>query len=199
MALHVQKINRTIVDYWQPISCQTIQRLTISCLTTFSPWALPPFAHCGQSANEWMRHQTSLPHVNRDNLVWYKNRLVRRRGHVLLWDSHRPCVFNPPLSHLLFDELPDDPGHLISVHLHHWLGDFDAFVGICCSSIQYTVLVIYRTGPWRTNMTNLLINDFIAIYLLSACLVKSTSILDFAGLTILRMGRQDVTLGCGFL
>lgn len=41
------------------------------------------------------------------------------------------CSCPPP--HLLLDELPDDPGHLISVHLHHGLGHLDAFVGICQS------------------------------------------------------------------
>lgn len=33
--------------------------------------------------------------------------------------------------HLFFDELPDDPGHLISVHLHHRLCHLDTFIGIC--------------------------------------------------------------------
>ena len=36
--------------------------------------------------------------------------------------------------YLLLDELPDDPGHLVSVHLHHWLGHLDAFVGICINT-----------------------------------------------------------------
>lgn len=38
--------------------------------------------------------------------------------------------------HLLFDELPDDPGHLISVHLHHRLGDLDAFFVAICEKVQ---------------------------------------------------------------
>lgn len=67
--------------------------------------------------------------------LWYKNRWFRQRPHILHRDSCRHCCFSSP-SHLLFDELPDDPGHLVSVHLHHRLSHFDAFVGICHSHVE---------------------------------------------------------------
>lgn len=32
---------------------------------------------------------------------------------------------------LFLDELPDDSGHLITVHLHHGLGHLDSGIGGC--------------------------------------------------------------------
>lgn len=58
-----------------------------------------------------------------------ENRLGQSRPSLGLTGHCRP----PPLlqvQHLLFDELPDDPGHLISIHLHHRLGHLDALVPI---------------------------------------------------------------------
>lgn len=105
-----------------------IHVLSLNHCTICSVW--------GQSASERMKHHRgpsptsyidNLPHnppLTSTCCLWYKNR----------WDSHQClCIYasTPPIYHLLFDELPDDPGHLVSVHLHHRLGHFDAFVCIC--------------------------------------------------------------------
>lgn len=118
------------------------EAILISCFSTFSPWANTPSAlFGGQPASERLKHHT------RPSPASYTDNPLLPSIHVLGCDikigdsdsvgrdSHRRCCFSPP-SHLLFDELPDDPGHLVSVHLHHRLGHFDAFVGICHSHVQ---------------------------------------------------------------
>lgn len=79
----------------------------ISCFSMFSLWANAPSALSGgnQPVSEWnirspthtsyihnLPHNPTPPHPRVS--LWYKNRRVRQRGHVLLWDSHQClCVY----------------------------------------------------------------------------------------------------------
>lgn len=57
---------------------------------------------------------------------------LRRQELGLITEPSRLRARPPTLggNYLLLDELPDNTGHLIAVHLHHWLRHLDPLVGI---------------------------------------------------------------------
>lgn len=150
------KHNMHHVFTWsQGNSVVNIHGFLISCCSTFSPWARAPSALFEgiQPVSKWNITDVPPPHLRQIIFhipprpqpthprvsLKYKNRQVRQCRQLVplrLTPVSVRLPLHPSVYHLLFDELPDDPGHLVSVHLHHRLGHFDAFVGICRSYIQ---------------------------------------------------------------
>lgn len=114
------------------------QRLVISGWSTASQFTICPL-WANQPMRGWNITKPS-PHHHHAQIIFHRNPQAAdlkigysetARTRPGLSPAPAAVWLGSALLHLLFDELPDDPGHLVSVHLHHRLGHLDASVSIC--------------------------------------------------------------------